>query len=429
MMVKIPRTIWFGLIILLWLFILHGISTEAQTSEALPVGEAYLVDGLGRFNTIIHQLMDKYNLPGSTLAIMKDGRLVMANAYGFADVESSTRAGPETLFRIASTSKPITAVAVLRLIQDGKLRLDDKVFEILKDFQPPAGSTPDPRLAEIKVRHLLQHSGGWESSTAGDPQFMTREIAEALGLPSPASPQTLIRYWMGQPLQFSPGTKYVYSNFGYNVLGRIIEKVTGQAYEDHVNSMILMPLGIRRMQIGKTLREQRAKDEATYYGNPGDPLVDSVFPALGKVPQAYGGWSHPALDAHGGWIASAIDLLRFVRGVEGSGGQPSILSTETIQLMEEDPKLPGGSANSYYGFGWNIERSGTTVTQWSHAGALEASNASLLVRQADGISYAVIFNSLPDDFVAFFPELQKNLKEEIAKIRKWPSYDLFPKYP
>jgi hypothetical protein len=115
--------------------------------------------------------------------------------------------------------------------------------------------------------------------------------------------------------------------------------------------------------------------------------------------------------------------------VEGSGGQPSILSAEMIQLMEEDPKLPGGSANSYYGLGWVIERSGTTVTQWSHTGALEVSNASLLVRRADGISYAVIFNSLPDDFMDFFSELQKSLKEEISKIKSWPSHDLFPKYP
>jgi N-acyl-D-amino-acid deacylase len=429
MMVKIPRTIWFGLIIFWCVLSLYGTPTKAQTFEATPIGEAYRVTGLGGFNTVIHQLMHKYNLPGGTLAVMKDGRLVMAKAYGFADVKKWTRAAPETLFRIASTSKPITAVAVLRLIQEGKIGLDDRVFEILNDFQPPAGSSVDPRLAEIKVRHLLQHNGGWDSNAAGDPQFMTREIAEELGLPPPASPQTLIRYWMGQPLQFYPGTKYVYSNFGYNVLGRIIEKVTGQTYEDHVNSKILMPLGIRRMQIGQTLREQRAKEEATYYGKPGDLLVDSVFPALGKVPQAYGGWSHPALDAHGGWIASVIDLLRFVRGVEGSGGQPSILSAEMIQLMEEDPKLPGGSANSYYGLGWVIGKSGTTVTQWSHAGALEGSNASLLVRQADGVSYAVIFNSLPDDYEGFFLELQKSLKEEISKIKSWPSHDLFPKYP
>jgi N-acyl-D-amino-acid deacylase len=203
-MVKSSRAIGFGLIIFWCVLILYGIPTKAQTFEGMPTGEAHQVTGLGRFNTVIHQLMHKYNLPGSTLAIMKDGRLVMAKAYGFADVEKRTRATPETLFRIASTSKPITAVAVLRLIQEGKIGLDDRVFEILSDFQPPAGSTVDPRLAEIKVRHLLQHSGGWDSNAAGDPQFMTREIAEELGLPPPASPQTLIRYWMGQPLQFSP---------------------------------------------------------------------------------------------------------------------------------------------------------------------------------------------------------------------------------
>jgi len=148
-MVKSSRAIGFGLIVLWCVLILYGIPTKAQTFEGMPFGEAYQVTGLGRFDTVIHRLMHKYSLPGSTLAIMKDGRLVMAKAYGFADLEKRTRAAPETLFRIASTSKPITAVAVLRLIQEGKIGLDDRVFEILNDFQPPAGSSVDPRLSEI----------------------------------------------------------------------------------------------------------------------------------------------------------------------------------------------------------------------------------------------------------------------------------------
>ncbi len=398
----------------------------------LGAAEVSYADVLNHMNSEIYSLIQKYGLPGGVLAMMRDGRLVMAKGYGWANREEHRRARPETLFRIASVSKTITAVAVLKLMQDGRVGLDDKVLEILPDYAPPEDPGIDPRIRDITVRHLLHHIGGWNPEKAGDPQFMTREIAEDMGLPSPASPQTVIRYWMRQPLQSTPGAEYHYSNFGYNVLGRIIEKVTGQTYQDYANSTILMPLGVRRMQIGQSLREQRAKDEAAYYDQYGASLVDSVFPVLGKVHQAYGGWSHPALDAHGGWIASVVDLLRFVRGVEGSGGQPGILTDETIQLMEEDPKLPRSNPNSYYGLGWNIKTDGTNVVQWSHSGALSGSNSALLLRRADGISYALIFNSLPSDLTAigaFFDELNTIMEDQISKIRKWPTYDLFNIYP
>jgi N-acyl-D-amino-acid deacylase len=398
----------------------------------LGAGEVSYAGVWNPMNSAILHLMKKYGLPGGALAIMKDGRLAMANGYGWADQEKHSRAKPETLFRIASVSKTITGVAVLKLVQDGRIGLGEKVFEILDDYLPPEGTEIDPRIRDITVRHLLHHIGGWDPEKAGDPQFMTREIAEVWGLPSPVSPQTVIRYWIKQPLQFTPGTEYHYSNFGYNVLGRIIEKVTGQTYQDYANSTILMPLGIRRMQIGQSLREQRAKDEAAYYAPSGAPLVDSVFPVLGKVPQAYGGWSHPALDAHGGWIASVVDLLRFVRGVEGSGGQSSILNSETIKLMEEDPKLPNSNPNQYYGLGWRIKTDGKDVVQWSHTGALEGSNSALLVRQANGISYALIFNFLPADLptmIVFFKELEETVENEIKRIRKWPPYDSFAAFP
>lgn len=391
---------------------------------------------VGRFYIAIPKLMKKWNIPGGTLAVIKDGRLVLAEGYGLADREAKARAKPETLFRIASSSKPFTAVGILKLIQEGKIHLEDKAFAVLNDLSVFPGATPDPRLADITVRDLLRHSGGWDSSINGDPQFMSLEIASDTGLPSPSDTRTIIRYWMGKSmLQYDPGTNYVYSNFGYNILGRIIEKVTGQTYEDYINSVILIPMGIRRMHIGKTLREQRAEGEAAYYAQPGAALVDSVYPAMGKVQKAYGSWCHPDLDAHGGWIASAVDLVRFLRGVEGSGGVTPVLSEAMIQQMTAfqnlyDPHLDKNQdPDAYYGLGWNVLNPGTDQEQWNHAGALEQCCSSWIVHRADGISYAAIFNSLPEDYEGFFKELKSVIDSEVASVKHWPEGDLFPRYP
>jgi N-acyl-D-amino-acid deacylase len=384
-----------------------------------------------KIDQALRGLMSKYGIPGATVAVMKDGKLVYASGYGYADKAAKEKAKPETLFRIASVSKTITSVAVLKLVQEGKLRLDDRAFDILGDLHPPVGSEPDPRLGLITVKDLLRHSGGWVTAEAGDPQFMSLEIAAALGTPSPPDARSVIRYWMGQPLQRDPGTRYSYSNFGYNVLGRIIEKKTGQSYESHALSQVLLPAGVRRMQIGRTLKEQRAQGEGAYHANPGEPLMDAVFPSLGQVPEAYGGWSHAVLDSHGGWIASGMDLLRFLRVVEGSGGQPKLLTDETLATMTAYQGLPGDgqSPDSYYALGWNVQFPGTPREEWSHSGALSGSNATLLTRRVDGISYAVLFNSLPTDYAAFFNELIPGIRAAINSVPRWPEKDLFPKYP
>jgi N-acyl-D-amino-acid deacylase len=269
------------------------------------------------------------------------------------------------------------------------------------------------------------------TAEAGDPQFASLSIAAALGIPSPPDARTVIRFMMGQSLERDPGTLYSYSNFGYNVLGRIIEKKTGQSYENNALGQVLLPAGIRRMGIGGTLKEQRALGEGAYHANAGDPLVDAVFPSLGQVPEGYGGWSHAVLDSHGGWIASAMDLLRFIRVVEGSGGQPKLLTDETLATMTAYQGLPGDgqSPTHYYALGWNVDYPRTPQEEWSHSGALSDSNATLLTRRVDGISYAVLFNSLPSDYAGFFNELVPEMRAAIVSVRTWPDKDLFSKYP
>jgi len=135
----------------------------------------------------------------------------------------------------------------------------------------------DPRLFEISIRHLLYHAGGWDAGRGSDPTGRFREAAATLKVPLPASAETIIRYMIGRPLDFDPGTQHAYSNFGYCLLGRVIEKVSGRSYEDYVKEHLIKPIAITNMRIGRTLREQRFPGEVCYYSAPGAPMARSAL--------------------------------------------------------------------------------------------------------------------------------------------------------
>src|SRR5205823_3814662 len=119
------------------------------------------------------------------------------------------------------------------------------------------------------------------------------------------------------------GTHYAYSNFGYCVLGRIIEKVSGQPYVDFITSRILTPAGITRMLEGQSFPDHRAQTEVHYYAYPGAPLAPSVFPSTpGPVPIPYGGFAIETMDSFGGWLASPIDLVKFLTAFDGRRPPP-----------------------------------------------------------------------------------------------------------
>ncbi len=118
-----------------------------------------------------------------------------------------------SLFRVASLSKPITAVAILKLAEEGKLKLDQRFLDFV-DIEPhfEQGQHFDERISSIRIRQLLHHSGGWDRERSYDPMFASKHIAEQLEVKSPASTSEIIRYMLGRPLDFEPGSKYAYSN-------------------------------------------------------------------------------------------------------------------------------------------------------------------------------------------------------------------------
>lgn len=418
----------------------HPAQLKAQQlpAAAMPAGTppgqrltstGQAVPELVSFDRVMSELMTKWQLPGGQLALAKDGRLVLNRGYGLANRERGEPVQPTTLFRIASVSKAITTVAILTLVDAGKLSLDDKVFPLLA-FARPAHAPIDPRLNRIIVKDLLVHAGGWESDKSFDPQALpwSRMAAATLGEADPPEAATIVRFMCGMPLDFDPGAKSAYSNFGFNVLGRVVEKITGQSYGNYVQARVLNPAGVTDMRLGRTRLEDRALNEVRYYGPPDQAPNVSVFWGEGFVPFAYGGFYVEAFDSHGGWIASAADLARFTTAIDGQRGA-ALLKPATVQAMITTPRPPSGAtgagnAPTSTGLGWDMTRM-TGGVEWSHAGALIGSSSAMLVRSPDGLTFAFVFNSQPDDTDPFFIEAYNGLKAVASTVRTWPTHDLF----
>ncbi len=413
--------------------VLLALFIELQ-AEALPVTGKALPE-LKSFDDLLISFLKERKVPGAALAVIRDGRLVLARGYGWADKEHKEPVQPQSLFRIASLSKPVTAAAVLKLIDKGKFRLSTRVVSILK-VKPhlERGKSIDPRLGLITVRHLLNHTGGFDRNISFDPMFKPVGIAKAMGVPPPAGPWEIIRYMWGRRLDFDPGTRYAYSNFGYCLLGRIIEKVTGKSYADYVREEILEPLGIRSMALGHSLRSQRLPGEVVYYDRSGK-LKPAVVGCIGKpVPPPYGSFYLEAMDAHGDWVASVVDLARFAAAFHRRRTCP-ILSEKSRAVMFERPgglagyKKDGSPLPVYYACGWLVRPLGPKKQNEWHAGALPGT-AALMVRRYDNTGWIVLFNARKDPAGVFLVKTIDPLLHRAADaVPQWPEGDLFPDYP
>lgn len=352
------------------------------------------------FDQLMKQFLCEHELPGAALAVARRGQLVYARGFGFADRATKEPVRPHALFRIASISKPLTAVAVLQLVERGQVQLDDSVFAVLRLRKSAKGEGQlDPRWKEVTIRHLLQHRGGWDRAKSFDPMFRSPAIVEELHVKAPARPEDIIRYMLRRPLDFDPGSREAYSNFGYCLLGRVIEKISGQSYENYVRKEVLAPLDIRGMRLGATLLEKRAHGEVKYHV-PAKATARAVMgPRLGKpVPLPYGAWCLESMDSHGGWLASAPDLVRFISAFDDPH-RCKILKAHSIDILfARPPGAAGKNADgklraAYYACGFMVRPIGKTgqANIW-HGGSLDGTS-TLLVRRHDGLAWAVLFNS------------------------------------
>ena len=398
----------------------------AVTAFADAPSTGTVVPGMVSYDQLASKLLTKYQIPGGAIAVTRNGKLVFARGYGYANKATGELVQPDSQFRIASLSKPITSAAILLLMQRGNLTLDQRVFDILS-YEPLPGESVDPRLATITIRHLLEHSGGWNRDTTFDPMFLPVTIAAATGTPAPATTDSIIRYMIGKPLQFDPGSAYNYSNFGYALLGRIVETISGQPYEQFVREQVLAPSGASCMHIGRSLQAQSLPKEVKYYDFSGAPLASSIYGTGTKVPRPDGGFHLEAMDAHGGWVASTIDYLRFIVSVDARNDPADILAAGTIEVMIARPTIPFWSTSAaWYAKGWQVRPSQGDANWW-HTGGLPGTT-TIVVRNYGGVTWAAFFNSQPLNVDAFVTELDSGMWTALAGVTSWPPGDEFQSF-
>ncbi len=362
----------------------------------------------------ITRFMERAALKGVSIAVTKNEKLVYARAFGYANVEEQVECEPEHLFRIASVSKLITAVGIMKLVETGKMGLYDPVFGEKGYFNEPEYlDIKDPNLKKITILHLLNHTSGW-TQWYGDPMFNPLIIASKVGDDPPATLDSYLKFVISRRLHYPPGTAYNYSNMAYMFLGAIIEKVTGMKYADYIRYKILFPNGIYDMYLAGNFYHERKPNEVKYYEPYGAIRVRSYLGNAKQVPKSYGGNDVMLLGAAGGWIASAPELARFISLIDGFNDVPDILSPESIALMTGKIGNP---------LGWKETNGG----YWMRTGSF-AGTAAMLYRKPDGMTWVFLSNTSNWKGPDFSDDIKHIMNRVLRRVHDWPEKDLFNFY-
>lgn len=372
------------LILLTFSFSVWSCSDDKDTTPGpqLPATQ----EDIAVIDNQISQFISKWEYPGATLAISKNGKLVYSKAYGLADVEANQSMTTDHRMRIASISKTFTGAAILRLVQEGKLGLDDKVFGdggiLANDFGTKAYSE---RVKNVTIRHLLHMTtGGWVLSNDRDaidssPNLNNKQFFD----------------WMldNALLKHDPGTRYWYVNTNYFVAARVIEKISGKSFFQFMKDDFLDPLGINSAVMAKRNVADRFPNEVKYYG-------------IGNIKGYEYGFNIERRDGDGGMVISAKDLLKFVLAINGRPDRTQLLEPANHQEFVKG----SGSSPLNNTFGLGIVRSQNGI---SFSGALPGTRTVFQTNNNTGLAAVLLFNGCVD---YTNPTLWNNFNQEFFAL-------------
>lgn len=379
--------------------VISSCSRPSKANEPLP-GD-FLPENIKSVDNLVGAFMNRYNLPGLSFTIAQNDSIKIERCYGYADKDAKVLMSPENRFRIASISKTFTATAIMKLVEQGKLHLSDKVFGVDGILGTRYGTYPYKRwVDDVTVEILMEHlAGGWANvdyrnnkapDSDRDPVFLHPELDLA----------ALVSWTLDSvPLKYAPGTHFQYSNFGFDLLGLVIEKVTGIPYEDYIRSVILQPCGITDMQIGGNTLAERLPGEVHYYDGQGD---------------AYTKFDRRRLFSNGGWIATPTDLVKFIVRVDKFPQKADLLQPATLDTMFSAPAV-----SPDYARGWQVSRD----DDYFHDGGFFGLQ-SLLVRTHDGFCWAVIVNTQYRKGDHFGVDLDGLMRQIRQAITYWPNGEI-----
>ncbi len=394
-----------------------GADNGPQGLNAVLTNEMSDSLGLEKLDRDVERFMQRWWIRGMSLSVMRRDSLVYARGYGWADEPQGQRMSPGTILRVASVSKLITAAGIMKLQEEGKLHLSDKVFGpegILCD-SVFTSAIKDKSYFQMTVEQLLRHESGL-TIRRGDPMFTTRDIMNIYHLEEAPGHETLVKLMLGRPLGFQPGKGSEYSNFGYLLLSMIVEKVTGEEYESWMQENILKPAGCLDMHLAYNYYEEKYPNETRYHMQDNDPPVEEFNNSGDSVARCYGGNDVRALSGAGAWVASTPELARFVGSIDGRPEVEDIISRKSVTAMtaySEDHK---------YGLGWNSVK---PEEGWIRTGSLSGTNA-MVIYFPDGECWILVSNT--HNWKG--PRFSRSVKDFIVLCRerysgKLPSRNLF----
>lgn len=300
--------------------------------------------------------MGKRHVPGVSIAVVKDGKVVLARGYGLANVELSVPASADTVYELASVTKQFTATGVMMLVEEGKISLDDRIDKHL-DNLPAAWSG-------VTVRHLLTHTSGIKSYTS------IPEVTKSWR--NDISQAEMLKLVAGYPLDFPPGDKWSYDNTGYYLLGMLIEKVSGQKYGDFLKQRIFEPIGMASTRLNDAAAI--IKNRACGYSWTGKEFRNAEFVSP----------TQPF--AAGALVSTVNDMAKWDIALNGD----KLLKRSSLKQMWTPVKLNDGKT-APYGFGWSIgDRSGHKVI--GHGGGIPGFSTQISRFVDDRLSVIVLAN-------------------------------------
>ena len=361
----------------------------------------------------IKRYLLRWEINGAQIAVTRNDSLLYVKGFGWGDMEKKQEMQPSNIMRLASVSKLLTAVGVMKLAEVGTLKLSDHVFGpkgILNDTAF-TNAIKDQRYLDITVEQLLRHKAGFTTG-AGDPMFSTRYIMMQNRLITPPDNNTLMKILLKRRLGFTPGTAKRYSNVGYTLLSMIIEKKTRMSYEDYMRRFVFEPAGCYDFHIAGSYEKDRRRNEVKYYMHKGSEPVYEYNNSGRMVEKCYGENDIPNLKGAGAWCASAAELSRLVASIDLLPGVKDILSKKSVEFMTRE--MPDHD----FSIGWNFCPKGRP---WIRTGSLSGTSA-LVLRYPDGECWILITNTstwkghgFSNDTMRLFERLRQENRDKFPK--------------
>ena len=366
-----------------------------------------------KFDAAIRRFMRYWDIKGASFALMKNDSLIYAKGYGYSNIQDSIECEVKNVFRVASVSKLITAVAIMRLCETGKLTPQDQVFGeegILCDSL--FLNYRDKNIINITVDHLLRHTSGLRNPH-GDAAFNMDLVAKYMGKELPLTMDDMVEYATTIRLRAKPGGWFNYSNLGYIILSKIVEKASGMPYETYVKDSVLAPIGCYDMHLAHNFTDEFLENEVQYYEVKEAGPVPAYDGSDTLVMKSRGGNDVHGLYGAGGWVASPVELLKLVASIDNCPVKKEFLSQESIDFMTTPSKKekPAGWAS-------------VTSTEWIRTGSM-AGTSALIKAQKDGYTWVFISNSSSWTGPALSRQMNRDITRALKKVKKWPEVDYF----